>query len=69
MYTHILTYLFYVVHQAYWILALATQVQHLVRETKKTRNAKLPWLKEMKAAWGTRVVMGTLKGLDSGFCT
>ena len=31
------------------IMAAATQVQHLVREGKKTRNSKIQWLKEMKA--------------------
>ena len=34
----------------YVCMSVATQVQHLVREAKKTRNAKLPWLKEMKVA-------------------
>ena len=39
-------------------MAVATQVQHLVRESKKTRNSKNPWLKEMKAP----ADQGTLKG-------
>ena len=33
------------------------QVQHLVREAKKTRKAKLPWLREMKA-WQNGVLAG-----------
>ena len=33
------------------------QVQHLVREAKKTRKAKLPWLREMKA-WQNGVLTG-----------